>query len=94
MGIALTGMLTRPMLMLPDQVGWLGIGSRFSSSSAGATSSLGGFNLGIQIKGFDEINNFSLCIKCHKIGGKEAIFLVRIVYCIHPKRESVVSSED
>jgi hypothetical protein len=47
MGIALTGMLTRPMLMLPDQVGWLGIGSRFSSSSAGATSSLGGFNLGI-----------------------------------------------
>jgi len=50
MGIALTGMLTRPMLMLPDQVGWLGMGSRLSSS-AGATSSLGGFNLGILIKG-------------------------------------------
>jgi len=41
MGIALTGMLTKPMLMLPDQVGWLGIGSR-DSSSAGATSHLGG----------------------------------------------------
>ena len=50
MGIALTGMLTRPMLMLPDQVGWLGIGSRFSSSSAGATSSLGDFNLGISYR--------------------------------------------
>jgi hypothetical protein len=33
------------MLMLPDQVGWLGIGSR-DSSSAGSTSSLGDFNLG------------------------------------------------
>jgi hypothetical protein len=26
-GIALTGMLTSPMLMMPDQVGWPGMGS-------------------------------------------------------------------
>ena len=58
MGIALTGMLTRPMLMLPDQVGRLGIGSRVSSSSAGATSR-GGFSLGILDKmDFKEINNY------------------------------------
>jgi hypothetical protein len=61
MGIARTGMLTSPMLMLPDQVGWLGMGSRLSPSLPLCTSS-GGFNLGIQIEGIrkDKYQWFSL----------------------------------
>jgi hypothetical protein len=50
MGIALTGMLTSPMLMLPDLVGWLGMGSRLSSSSLPLCTSSGGFNFAITNK--------------------------------------------
>jgi hypothetical protein len=46
-GSALIGILTKPMLMLPDQVGWLGMVSIESSSPLLSFITSGGFSLGI-----------------------------------------------
>jgi tetratricopeptide (TPR) repeat protein len=50
MGIALTGMLTRPMLMLPDQVGWLWMGSMVSSSSANTIEAIKDYDKAIRLE--------------------------------------------